>query len=269
MFKFISFGSGSSGNCYFLFTPTDGIVIDIGIGMRALQKYMRDYGLSINKIHHILITHDHTDHVKSVGGFVDKFKVPVYATKAVHQGINNNYRVGKKIPSDYVHFVEAGSTYEIGEFQVTPFSVPHDSNDNVGYCIRCEGVTFCLMTDIGHLTDDILHYISVANYLVIEANHDPEMLRAGHYSERLKYRITGPNGHLSNEEAGKAVAENMTGKLHHVWFCHLSDENNHPELARSTVESILKSHGILPGKDVLVDFLKRKSPSNVFELKVF
>lgn len=122
------------------------------------------------------------------------------------------------------------------------------------------------MTDVGHLTEEMLGYIGEANYLVLEANHDVEMLLRGTYPQYLKERIMGQFGHLSNADCAKALAENATGNLRHVWLCHLSEENNHPELARKTVEQTLRSYGIVAGKDFQVDVLRRKMPTGVFEL---
>ena len=159
MLKFISFGSGSSGNCYFLFTETDGILIDTGIGVRTLKKYFQDYGLKMAQVRHIIITHDHADHVKSVGSFSCEYHLPVYATREVHRGIDHNYCVRRKIQPINAKIIEKGSTMQLGDFTVTSFDVPHDSNDNVGYCIECEGTVFCLMTDAGHVTDEMKQYI--------------------------------------------------------------------------------------------------------------
>ncbi len=266
MLKFISFGSGSSGNCYYLSTATDGLLIDIGVGIRTLKKHFRDYGVNLNMIHHILITHDHADHIKSVGAFSSDYHVPVYATEKVHRGISRNYCVQRKVADDLKHFITPGVSLQVGDFKVTPFSVPHDANENVGYQIEAERVCFVIITDVGAVTEDVKHRISQANYLVIEANHDVEMLQQGPYPEYLKKRILSPNGHLSNTDCGKAVAENMTEGLRHVWLCHLSEENNHPELARKTVETTLRSYGIIPGKDLELEVLKRKMPSGIYEL---
>lgn len=266
MLKFISFGSGSSGNCYYLFTETDGLLIDAGVGVRFLKKSFANFGLSMSKIHNILITHDHADHVKSVGSLSNMLNVPVYATRKVHAGINNNYCVRSKINGANVKRIVKGETLSVGEFTITSFGVPHDSADNVGFLIDNGGVTFCLMTDVGHVTDDMKGYISRAGYLVIEANHDDEMLRTGPYPERLKVRVAGENGHLSNKSCAEALAQNATGLLKHVWLCHLSEENNHPELARKTVEMILRGYGIVPGVDFELDVLKRKTPSDIFDL---
>lgn len=267
MLRFISFGSGSSGNCYYLYTGTDSLMIDVGVGVRMLKKYFRNYGLKMEDIHRILVTHDHADHVKSVGSLSADCHLPVYTTGKVHRGIEQNYCVRKKIDSADARVVEKGQTLTLGEFKVTPFGVPHDSTDNVGYKIECEGITFCLMTDVGHVTDEMRGYINEANYLVLEANYDEEMLLGGSYPQYLKERIIGPNGHLCNADCAKELAEHATEKLRHVWLCHLSEENNHPELARKTVEHILRGYGLIVGKDFMLDVLKRKTPSEICELK--
>ncbi len=268
MLKFISFGSGSSGNCYYLYTETDGLMIDAGIGLRTLKKYFKNYGLSLSDVHHLLVTHDHADHVKSVGSLSNEYGLDVYTTGKVHSGIERNYCVRKKVEGGHVKRIEKGISFKVGEFTVTPFGVPHDSSDNVGYKVECEGIVFVLMTDIGHVTDEMKPFIGEANYLVIEANHDVEMLKNGHYPEYLKTRILGPDGHLSNNDCAEALAGNASDALHHVWLCHLSEENNHPILALKSVEQVLRSYGLIAGKDFIVEVLKRKVPSEIFDLSV-
>lgn len=267
MLNFISLGSGSSGNCYYLFTETVHILIDLGIGVRTLKKHFRNYGFDVHKIQHIFITHDHADHVKSVGSLSHDLGIPVYATPLVHSGIDGNYCVRHKVYAELRKRITPGETLCIGDLTITPFSVPHDSSDNVGYRIEHEGVVFCLMTDVGHVTDEMAGYIRESNYLVLESNHEEEKLLTGPYPMHLKNRIMSGRGHLSNRACGEALANNATPDLHHVWLCHLSDENNHPELARKTVEQVLRSYGIIPGKDFIIDILKRTTPSEVFELR--
>ena len=267
MLKFISFGSGSSGNCYYLYTEKEGLVIDIGVGLRTLKKQFRDFGLSLSSVHYVLITHDHADHIKSVGSISHECHLPIYATKNVHEGIERNFCVTRKLPSEMKRYVVAGESMQLGDFHVTPFYVPHDATENVGYQIVAEGVTFCIITDAGCITDEMRTFISRADYLVIEANHDIEMLRQGPYPQHLKERIQSKTGHLCNRECGVAIAENMKEGLKHVWLCHLSEENNHPELARKTVESVLREYGIIAGKDFILEVLKRKTPTGVFLLE--
>lgn len=267
MLKFISIGSGSSGNCYYLSTGTDALLIDAGVGVRTLKKHLQGLGISLkDEIHHILITHDHADHIKAVGYLSSEFSIPVYATKEVHTGIGRNYSVHKSVPDAQVRVVSRGVRERIGEFYVTPFAVPHDSSGNVGYKIEVGDVVFCLMTDVGHVTEEMQGYISEANYLVLEANYETEMLKMGPYPQYLKERIAGPTGHLSNKDCGEALANYGTMELKHVWLCHLSEENNHPVNAMKTVEQVLRSYGIIAGKDFKVDVLKRRAPSDVYEL---
>ena len=267
MLNFISFGSGSSGNCYLLYTENTGLLIDFGISVRALKKMLREYDIPLTRIRHVLVTHDHADHVKSIGRVSQELGVDVYATRRVHDGINQNICVRHKIGAEYVRCISQGVSFQLDDFYIMPFSVPHDSSDNIGYEIVFHGVVFCLMTDIGHVTDELRQMISKANYLVIEANYDTEMLKAGTYPEHLKTRIMSSGGHLSNLECAQALAENATEKLRHVWLCHLSEENNHPELARKTVEQVLRSYGIVTGLDFGLDVLKRQVPTGVFQLE--
>ena len=142
MLRFISFGSGSSGNCYYLYTETDSLIIDAGVGIRSLKKYFRDYGLDIYKVHRILITHDHADHIKCVGSLSHDYQLPVFATRTVHEGIDRNFCVVRKVGAELRHYVEPGVTVQLGEFAVTPFTVPHDSSDNVGYMIEVHSLVF-------------------------------------------------------------------------------------------------------------------------------
>lgn len=266
MLNFISLGSGSSGNCYYLYTETEGLLIDAGVGIRTLKKHFREYGLSLAHIQNVLITHDHADHVKSVGSLSRDYGLPIYATHRVHVGIEKNYCVRCKVSPERLKLVEKGVAFRLGSFTVTPFNVPHDSLDNVGYQVQLGDITFCLLTDVGEVTDEMKPFINAANYLVIEANHDVEMLSGGPYPQHLKERILGKTGHLSNADCAEALAQNASENLRHVWLCHLSEENNHPELAKKTVEQTLRSYGIVAGKDFELEVLKRKSPTGVYEL---
>lgn len=268
MLKFISFGSGSSGNCYYLYTEKEGLLIDTGVGTRMLKKNFHDYGLQfVGGFNAILVTHDHADHIKSVGSLCKKLDIPVYATQLVHSGMDKNYCMRCKISQKHRIIINYGEKFNIGNFHVTPFHVPHDSTDNVGYTIEHEGLVFSLLTDVGHITSDMKFIIKNSDYLVIEANYDPQMLASGPYPQYLKTRISCGNGHLSNMQCAQAIVENYSERLKHVWLCHLSEENNHPELARKTVAEILKNAGINVGKDLCVDVLRRKLPTGIFDLK--
>lgn len=266
MIKFLSLGSGSSGNCYLLRTENTGILIDAGLSVKTLRKRLKDYGLSLDEVDAVFVTHDHADHIKSVGHLANDHDKPIYATELVHMGINRSYCVTSKLTSQHVHIVQKNVVTQVGDFHVTPFHVPHDSSDNVGYRVVADGIVFCLITDIGHVTQEVREQVGQANYLVLEANHDEDMLLNGPYPAYLKGRIRGGNGHLNNRLAAELVSEYATPELRHLWLCHLSEENNHPELARKTVETVLREHGLIAGVDFKMDVLKRRVPSEYYEL---
>lgn len=266
MVRFMALGSGSCGNAYLLMTDGDNLMIDAGIGIRHLKKHFTNHQMKITSLQRILITHDHADHVKSVGYLSTELEIPVYATKSVHEGIYKNYCVKKKVPMDKQISIEKDETIQLGDFKVTPFHVPHDSLDNVGYTIEVEGIVFSIITDCGHVTDRIAEAIGKSNYLVLEANHDNEMLAKGPYPPFLKVRVASNTGHLSNTQCAEALVNHATPELRHVWLCHLSEHNNHPELVRKTIEEELRQHGIIAGADFIVDVLKRKQPSEIFKL---
>lgn len=262
MLNFISFSSSSAGNCYFLYNEADNLMIDAGVGIRTLKKYFVDYGLRLSQIQNIIVTHDHADHIKSVGNLSKNFKIPVYSTVMVHRGIERNYCVKSKVPTDNKCFFEKGFEHTVGNFVVMPFNVPHDSMDCVGYIIKYKGTTIVLATDIGDVTTELKKAIRMADYLIIESNHDETMLKAGPYSEHLKQRVAGQYGHLSNRVCTQVISEYMSNKLKHIWLCHLSEENNHPELARVTLEQAL----LKTGNNAKVNVLKRKMPTGAFAL---
>lgn len=265
MVKFICFGSGSSGNCYYLQSADYGIVLDLGIGIRAFKKHFKDYGLSFDRIKAILVTHDHTDHIKAVGVLSREFHVPVYATENVHIGMDHNYFMSKKVEPENKKVIDVDVPFSLGPFIVTPFHVPHDSSSCQGYFIKEGDMKFCLITDAGCVTSEMMCYLKEANYVVLEANYDPMMLEAGPYPAYLKRRIAGPKGHLSNYEAATALVDSMTEHTKRVWLCHTSEENNHPELARKTVEAAYFQN--IPGTPPVLEVLKRKQPSLLYELE--
>ncbi len=266
MFRFISFGSGSSGNCYFVSNEEGGLFIDVGIGLKTLKRHSKATDVDISRAKYILVTHDHADHVKSVGRLSDAMNLEVYATRKVHDHIDQNFVVHHKVSHSLRRYFDIGERFRLLGMDITTIPVPHDSAENVGYRIEYGGVVLALITDIGHVTPEIERLIADANYLVIEANHEVEMLRNGTYPDFLKQRILSSVGHLSNKDCGLTLAKCATEKLHHVWLCHLSDDNNTPDLARYTVEGVLRDHGILAGKDFALDILKRKTPSAVADL---
>lgn len=261
---FMSLGSGSSGNCYYLGTDNYGILIDAGIGIRSIKKIFKEAGLNLDQVRAVFVTHDHADHIKAVGHLAGKHNIPVYATLEVHYGISRSYCMTEKLDKKHIRFIEKEETIRVEDFEITGFEVPHDGTDNVGYCITIDGKTFSFLTDIGHITDTAAKYIAKANYLILEANYDEAMLKMGPYPYYLKERIAGPNGHMCNKEMADYIASHLPEGLKYLWLCHLSKDNNHPELAYKTVEMALREKDIVAGRDLQVIPLKRTVPSDLY-----
>ena len=262
---FRCFASGSSGNCYYLGTRQQGILIDAGISARSIQKYLREMGLDFQNIMGVLITHDHADHIRAVGTLGERVHLPIYSTALIHEGIDRNYGVREKLRTSRRYF-EKGKEWELFGMKINTFNVEHDSTECVGYSIDYLGQRFVIMTDCGSVNEEMEAYIRTANHLVIEANHDEHMLLNGPYPTYLKERILSPRGHQSNDTCGELLERNWHPDLRNVWLCHLSLENNDPQLAYDTVASYLEELDILPGTDIFLKPLDRTTPSPVYVL---
>lgn len=255
--RFISFASGSSGNCFFVGNAREGILIDAGIGIRTIKKELKEIGLDFSHLLGVFITHDHFDHVKAIQSLKEKYFVPVFATSGIHHVLQN-----ESVPNRQI--LEKNVPIHIKEWTITAFEISHDGTDNVGYTIEYCGKKFTLLTDLGYVCENASRHIAQADYLVIEANYDEEMLETGFYPPLLKARIRSNKGHLSNSDAGQFLADNMPPKLKHIYLCHLSHSNNLPELAYCTVSDLLAEKGIVVGRDVELVTLDRTSPSKLY-----
>jgi phosphoribosyl 1,2-cyclic phosphodiesterase len=263
---FRCFASGSSGNCYYLGTRQRGILIDAGISARSIQKYLREMGLDFQNIMGVLITHDHADHIRAVGTLGERVKLPIYTTQEIHEGIDRNYGVREKLRGSSRRYFNKGEEWELFGMHINTFGIEHDSTDCLGYCIDYLGQRFVLMTDCGSVNEEMEAYIRTANHLVIEANHDGHMLLNGPYPTYLKERILSPRGHQSNDVCGELLERNWHPDLRNVWLCHLSLENNDPDVAFNTVASYLEEIEIIPGQDIFLKALDRTTPSPVYVL---
>ena len=231
-----------------------------------IKKGLKEAGINMEMIRAVFVTHDHADHIKAVGGLGEKLNIPIYTTARIHEGINKSYCMTEKLHSS-VRYLEKQQPMQLEDFRIESFEVPHDGTDNVGYCIEIDGKVFSFLTDLGEITPTAAQYICKANYLILEANYDDEMLRMGSYPQYLKERITSRTGHMSNIDTAEFLAENITEHLQYIWLCHLSKDNNHPELAYKTVEWKLREKGIIVGKDVQLCALKRTTPSELYEFE--
>ena len=261
--RFRSLASGSSGNCYFLGNASYGILIDAGVGVRNTRKFLKTMGLDYYNIWGIFVTHDHADHIKAVGAIGEKFNVPVYTTREIHEGINRNYCVTQKLFSSQ-RFIQVGEETVIGDFRITAFPVSHDATDSVGYSVEYRGMTFTFATDLGYVSDHAAQYLVNSDCLVLEANYDEYMLENGPYPLVLQTRIKSDTGHLCNMQTAAFLAGNYTERWKYVFLCHLSKENNLPELAYSTITEHLKVQMITFEGITEIVPLERTEPSRMY-----
>ncbi len=264
--EFICFGSGSSGNCYILRRDKECVLIDLGIGIRQFKRYLYQYGLKPSHFVAAFVTHDHTDHVKAIGKFAAETGIPVYTTALVHEGMMHNRFMAKKVPEKQVRILKTGETTSVAGMEFTAFPVPHDSKDCVGYLVRTEHICLCLATDVGSPTEDVCQAVRQADYVVLEANYDLPMLATGRYPQYLKDRIRGGHGHLSNDETAETLARCLRSDVKHIWLCHLSEENNTPALALSTVCSQLEKAGRKPSEEFVIEALPRTRATEFYTL---
>ena len=265
-FRFISFGSGSSGNCSYIGNEHGGFLIDAGVDIKTVLAEMEKNNIRPESLLGICLTHDHGDHIRYAYSFLRRYRtMALYCTNRAFNGLLRRHNISRRI-KDYHHAIYKEIPFKVGDFEVTAFDVPHDGSCNSGFSITYGDANFVLATDLGSVTDRAHHYMSLANYLVIEANYDPQMLETGPYPRYLKDRIKNGHGHLSNTQCAQALAENFTHTLKHVWLCHLSQENNKPELALNTISQTLEMTGIRVGEDVKVEVLRRTLPTGIFSL---
>jgi phosphoribosyl 1,2-cyclic phosphodiesterase len=263
--RFFSIGSGSSGNCYYFGNALQGILIDAGVGSRTIRKELKQIGVEFSQILGIFVTHDHHDHIKAVGTLGERFHIPVYATAKTHNGIDHSYGMTQKLSSTSRRYLENAQELQVGDFTVQSFAVSHDGTDNAGYFIRYKDHKVLVATDLGCVNSELQHFLQASDIVIMEANYDLEMLKNGRYPYYLKDRILSDTGHLGNHEAGQFLAENWHEQMKYIYLCHLSNDNNHPELAKKTVEMYFNEKGLRNGLDVHIEPLKR----TVTELVIF
>ncbi len=254
--------SGSSGNSVYVEGGGTSVLIDAGLSGKAITGALDTIGVNASELDAILVTHEHTDHIKGVGVMARKFDLNVFATENTWEEIMP--AIGKVSECNRMT-LEAGRALEIGGLQIEHFATSHDAVDSVGYCLYSEGVKIGVATDTGCLTNTARSCLEEADLLVFEANHDLHMLKAGSYPWYLKQRILGNRGHLSNIAAGNCLSSLVGGNTKAVILAHLSKENNLPELAYSTVAEVLAQSGLVPGRDFALEVAPRCHPGTLWE----
>lgn len=230
---FCSIASGSSGNCIFAGTSDTGILIDAGISGKRVEQGLNGIGRTRKELNGILVTHEHSDHIKGLGVLARKHHVPIYATPGTIREIKKS-GLGK-IDEELYQEIHTDEAFSIGDLTIQAFDISHDAAEPVAYRITDGKKTVGVATDLGVYTEYTIEHLKGLDAVLLEANHDVNMLQVGSYPYYLKQRILGNRGHLSNENAGRLLCEILNDKLQAVFLGHLSRENNYEALAYETV----------------------------------
>lgn len=244
---YMSFGSGSSGNSCYIGTGQGGVIVDAGVDADKIVASLKANGVDMRHVKGLCLTHDHSDHVRYAYKLLRAHKhLRLYCTNRVLTAILRRHNISKRI-KDYHVPIFKEFPFKLAGFQVTAFDVPHDAADNAGFCFEGAGKCFVMATDLGEVSERAAHYMSKANFLMIEANYDLQMLLRGPYPEYLKARIRTSHGHLDNLDTAEFLSRIATQSLRYVFLCHLSLDNNTPQKALDAVRSALLSKGLSVG----------------------
>lgn len=258
-FKFCSLSSGSSGNVMLVETEKSKLLVDAGFSGKQIEKLLMDADVLPESIDAILITHEHTDHIKGAGVLSRRYNIPILANEKTWIAMLK--KVGK-IKEDNIIVFKNDIDFTLRDLDIHPFSTYHDSANSCGYVINKNNKKISILTDTGIINNRMKKIISGSDVYLIEANHDIEMLKNGSYSYSLKQRILSVKGHLSNNDCALTLGEILTGNQENVFLAHLSEENNTEELAFNTVNNYLKSLGMYTQRDISLKLANRFNISN-------
>ena len=246
--KFAPIASSSSGNCIYIGTEYTNILVDAGLSGKKIEQGLSELELSGNDIDAVFVTHEHLDHVDGIGVLARRYNIPIYATEGTWNNMPAKIKVDS-IRENLKKRVYADEYTIFNDLTIKPFSIPHDASEPVGYSITTEKEKITIATDIGHISESIIENAKGSSLLLIESNHDEDMVRNGSSTYNLKQRILSDYGHLSNISAGNFLKDFADSKLKYVFLGHLSRENNTPRVAFDTVKDIVTSSGIELGGD--------------------
>lgn len=258
---FLSLISGSSGNCSLVSDGNTTLLVDCGLSQKMLESHLAAIGISPDSLSAVLITHEHSDHIKGAGVVSKKYGLPVFATEETFLSMKNC-----GISENKMQYISPEKDFQIGTIAIKPFSIPHDAVNPVGYSFFYDNQKLSIATDIGKMNDSVLENIKGSIAVILESNHDLDMLKYGRYPIYLKQRILGNFGHLSNIDAAKTALELVKSGTKHIMLGHLSKENNTPQKALLETANFLNDNGFIPGKDFSLRIAKRSTPTD-FTLK--
>lgn len=239
MIHLCTLGSGSSGNCFYIGTETGGVLMDAGFSAKETFSRLNAVGIALSKIKGVVISHEHSDHVKGLGPVARKLNIPVHIS---HSTLSQVAARAGALPA--IRIFNSGEPFEAGGLEVTPFSIPHDAADPCAFVFRVNGTSVAVATDAGSATTLIRDKMRGVSHIAIESNHDIAMLMAGPYPWELKQRIASRSGHLSNESCAELLKELIHPGLQGVTLAHISKINNNVDLVRLTADDALSASGV-------------------------
>ncbi|MFD2045665.1 MBL fold metallo-hydrolase [Ornithinibacillus salinisoli] len=239
--RFSVLASGSSGNAFYVESDQEKILVDAGLSGKQLDRLFHDVDVDPSALSGILVTHEHSDHIKGLGIIARKYNLPIYANERTWRAMDRS--LGKLTVDQKFYFgMEEVKTF--GDLEIESFGVSHDAAEPMFYVFRHDGKKVALVTDLGYVSERIKKTVEDADAYIFEANHDVEMLRMGRYPWNVKRRILGDSGHVSNEDCGLALADIIGNRTKRIYLAHLSQDNNMKDLARMSVDSVLQERGI-------------------------
>ena len=261
---FCSLYSGSSGNSIFVGSEKAKILIDAGLPGKKIDEALKSIGQKAEELDGIFITHEHSDHIKGVGIISRKYDIPIYAPANTWQAMEKNLG---KIKEHNIKIMDKRSIVSIKDLDIKSFNIPHDAAAPVGYTINIGNKQASVATDFGIFTKEIWDNIKDSEVILLESNHDVSMVEYGPYPYSLKRRILSEIGHLSNEDCGRAIVNILKAGIgKKISLGHLSNTNNHPDLAYQTVVDVLTANGVNVGSDVILSMANRHNPSEIIRL---
>lgn len=262
--SFCSLASGSSGNCQFVESQTTKLLVDAGMSGKYIKTSLETINVSIYDINGILLTHEHADHISGLGVLMRRYKLPLYVTRKTWEVLSD--KVGQ-VDESLLHVFETIDDILIGDIRVKGIKITHDAVDPLCYTFHHDGCKIGIATDLGAISDEVIEHFKDCDLLMIESNHDIEMLKVGPYPMYLKRRILSEFGHLSNEDAGHIARELIEfGSVKNILLAHLSKENNFPDLAYETVKGIIENEGLIIGKDINLDLTYRDKVGKLYRI---
>lgn len=264
MVELCSLFSGSSGNAAFVKAGNTNILVDCGESGSQLEAALRQTGIEPDSLDCIFITHEHIDHIKGAGILSRRYNLPIYASVGTWQKMIT--KIGK-IDVDNIRYIKGGIRFGAGDAVVTPFATPHDSCESVGYTIEHNNTRVSIATDIGIMNKTVYENIKSSDIVLLESNHDVDMLLHGPYSPELKRRVRSSVGHLSNDDCALTCAHLLDAGTKHIILGHLSLDNNTPSVAYATTEEALVMKGARVGSDITLEVASRYAPSQKYTVR--